>query len=139
MKRVPRKFIYPVALVMVLDFLFTMIGQPSSYWANFSNVNEGSPLGFTLLNINPFLFLLFCAIYLLAMIILIRKLPLIIGAVLGLSLFLGHAWGSSSWVYPLFRKMGFAGGGFSRWYLAVGYFILISLITVLIIIKEKRR
>ncbi len=139
MRRIPKKFIYPVALVMVLDFLFTMIGQPSSYWANFSNVNEGSPLGFNLLRINPLFFLIFCAIYLLAMIILIRKLPLFIGATLALSLFLGHVWGSSSWVYTLFRKMGFAGGGFSRWYLVVGYFILISIISVLIIIKEKRR
>ena len=138
MKRVPRKFTYPVILVMVFDFLFTLIGQPTNYWINFSNVNEGSPLGFNLLKINPFFFLIFCAIYLLAMVILIRKLPLFVGATLALSLFLGHSWGSSTWVYHLFRKMGFILGGFSDWYLTVGYFVLISLVSVLIIVKEKQ-
>ncbi|MCJ7804356.1 hypothetical protein MUP35_01290 [Patescibacteria group bacterium] len=138
MRRIPKKFIYPVALVMILDFLFTVIGQPSNYWTNFGNVDEGSPLGFNLLRIKPLFFLIFCAIYLLVMMILIRKSPLFIGATLGLSLFLGHVWGSSTWVYTLFHKMGFNLRGFSNWYLTVGYFILISLITVLIVTKEKR-
>lgn len=86
-KKVYGRFIYPVILVMALDFLFTVIGQPNSYWINSANVNEGSPLGFNLLKINPFLFLIFCAVYLSVMVILIRKLPLILGAILALSLF----------------------------------------------------
>ena len=137
MKRVPSKYIYPVALVMCLDFLFTMIGQPANYWTNYSYVNEGSPLGFNLLKINPIYFLTYCLLYLLAMIILIKKLPFKIGAILALSLFLGHCWGSSTWVYYLFQKMGFEMPIFSHWYLTVGYLATISVISVLIVFGKN--
>jgi len=137
MKRIPFKYIYPVILVMCLDFLFTMIGQPANYWTDFSYVNEGSPLGFNLLKINPFYFLIFCLIYLLAMVVLIKKLPFKIGAILALSLFLGHSWGSSSWVYYLFQKMGFKMAMFFDWYLIVGYLAIISMISVFLIVGKN--
>jgi hypothetical protein len=137
MKRVPIKFIYPVILVMCLDFLFTMIGQPANYWTDFSKVNEGSPLGFNLLKINPIYFLIFCLLYLFAMVVLIKKLPFKIGAILALSLFLGHSYGSSSWVYYLFQKMGFETSMFSHWYLTIGYLAIISMISVFLVVGKN--
>jgi hypothetical protein len=90
------------------------------------------------MRLNPLFFLLFCAIYLLVVIILIKKTPLFIGATLALSLFLGHASASSAWVYSFFYKMGLTSKMFSHWYITVGYFILLSLISVLIISKKKK-
>lgn len=122
---------------MCLDFLFTMIGQPSNYWTDFSYVNEGSPLGFNLLKINPIYFLIFCLLYLLTMVVLIKKLPFKIGAILALSLFLGHSWGSSSWVYHLFQKIGFETTMFSHWYLTIGYLTIISMISVFLVVGKN--
>ena len=138
MEKLPKQFVYPVILVMLLDFSFTMIGQPPSYWTNFNNLNEGSPIGVNLLSINPLYFLIFCAIYLSIMILLIRKLPLIPGAILALSLFLGHSYGSSSWVDLLLHKAGFDLGNFSQWYSTIGYFVLLSIISVLMVTKAKK-
>jgi hypothetical protein len=135
MRRFPKQFIYPVILVMVIDFIFTLIGQPASYWTNSSSVNEGSPLGVGLLTINPIYFLIFCIIYLLIIIFLIRKLPLFFGGILALSLFLGHSYGSGSWVYTLLHRLGFDLGNFSQWYFTIGYFIVISIISVLMVRK----
>jgi hypothetical protein len=138
MKRLPKEFTYPVALVMIIDFLITIVGQPKNYWNNFANVNEGSPIGFSLMKINPLFFLLFCAIYLLIAIISIKKLPLFLGATIALSLFLGHAYGSSTWVYYFFYRGGLTSEMFSHWYITIGYFVLLSLFSVFIIFKKKK-
>jgi len=114
-----------------------MIGQPANYWTDFNYVKEGSPIGFNLLKINPTYFLIFCLLYLIAMVILIKKLPFKIGSILALSLFLGHSWGSSSWVYHLFQKMGFETTTFSHWYLTISYLTIISIISVFIIFRKN--
>ena len=140
MEKLPQKFIYPVILVMLFDFAFTFLGQSKGYWLNYSKVNEGSPLGFSLLSSHPLYFLLFCLFYLLLVIILMKKLPAFLASVFGLSLFLGHVWGSSSWLPRLFYKLGLYNPNniFSHWYFSVGYFIFISLISVLIISKKDK-
>ena len=53
----------PVILVMILDLVFTLVGQPAYYWQNYSFFNEGSPLGQILMQ-NPVYFILFSIFYL---------------------------------------------------------------------------
>lgn len=135
--KLENKYLYPVVLVLFLDFLFTLIGQPSEYWRSFSSVNEGSPLGFITLKVNPLLFVFFGLLYLTVMVILIKKLPLLLGEVLALSLYLGHIWGSSSWLQTLCQKLGYLSIGFSYWYLNIAYFFLIAAISIFLTQNKK--
>lgn len=133
MKKDQFRLIAPVFLVMILDLIFTMVGQSESYWANYKTVNEGSPLGFSLLSFNPLTFIVFFLIYLAIVYFLLKKLPLLLKLVLGVSLFLGHAWGSSSWLYRFYVMLHLPWNNFIYWYLTVGYFILVSFLAAIII------
>lgn len=132
-------FIYPILLVISLDAIFTILGQPKEYWQNYLYAHEGSPLGFNLLHSSPWIFLAFMALYSGAAYLLLKKLPLFWSLVLGLSLFSGHLYGSGSWISTFYLKLGLSDSLFVHWYLRVGYYILISLITALIINNEIKR
>lgn len=135
MKKFPVQLIYPVLTVMLFDFAFTMYGQPDSYWTNYANVNEGSPLGFNLLSQNPIFFILFFVLYLVIVNVLLRILPVLPSLILGISLFLGHAWGSGSWVPYILLKQGIADTQFLRWYSVIVYFIFLSTLTSFFILR----
>lgn len=139
MKNHRSTFAYPILLVILLDAIFTVIGQPPEYWHKFTNVNEGSPLGFHFLQSNPWLFLVFMAIYMGGVTFLLKKLPLFWSSVLGLTLFIGHTYGSSSWIYIMYSRLGLPDFPFANWYLKIGYFVIISLVTSFILRKETRR
>jgi len=126
-------FLRPILLVTLLDAIFTVIGQPSEYWQEFRNASEGSPLGFHFLQLHPWLFLFFMGIYMGGIILFLKRLPLFWSSVLGLTLFIGHAYGSSSWIYTIYLKLGFPDLLFTQWYLIIGYFLLISLLTIFLV------
>lgn len=120
--------IAPLILVMVLDLVFTMAGQPAYYWQDYSFFNEGSPLGQTLM-LNPVYFISFSIFYLFFVIFLISFLPKPFNIMTAIAFFLGHVWASSSWLGTFFYKI--TGNYFTGdvWYLNIGYFIIIAAIS----------
>lgn len=120
--------LFPLVLVMVLDLIFTLVGQPEIYWQNYSLFDEGSPLGPVLLSYHPGYFVLFFIFYLLFVLYLINNLPRPFNIMVAVGFFLGHVWGSVSWVSTIFYKL--AGTyAISHWYLAISYFIIIAIIS----------
>ncbi len=119
-------FIVPVVLVMALDLIFTLAGQSEYYWQNYGLFNEGGPLGASLLVLHPGYFILFFIFYLLFVSFLIINLKRPLNIIVALSFFLGHAWGSSTWVPSLAHR--YITVYIDSWYLTIGYFIIIAAI-----------
>ena len=117
----------PIILVMILDLVFTLLGQPPSYWQNYNLFNEGSPLGIILLSIHPAYLILFFILYLLFVLFLITNLKKPLKIIVALSFFLGHIWGSVSWIPVLLYN--FSQIQIDGWYLSIGYFIIISIVS----------
>jgi hypothetical protein len=124
----------PVILVMLLDLIFTLFGQPDYYWQNHSLFNEGSPLG-QILMLNPAVFIAAFVFYIAFVIFLSAILPKPLNIVFALSFYLGHVWGSSTWLETIFYKLTgnyYAG---DAWYLNIFYFIFIAAISGLCVSK----
>lgn len=118
----------PLILVMILDLIFTLVGQPKDYWQNYYLFNEGSPLGSILLPWHPGYFVLFFAFYLLFVLFLVTNLKRPLNIMLAIGFFLGHSWGSASWVSTIFYRLTDV-YFINEWYLIVGYFILIAIVS----------
>ena len=114
----------PMILVMVLDLVFTLVGQPKGYWQDYGLFNEASPLG-QILMLHPAYFILFFIFYLVFVIFLAGFLPKPFNIMVGVGFFLGHVWGSSTWLGTIFHG--------DVWYLTVGYFIFIAVVSGLCI------
>ena len=123
----------PVILVMALDTFFTLFGQSESYWHNYNFFNEGSPLGQTLM-LNPLYFISFMVVYIILTLILITSLKKPFNIILGIGLFLGHSWGSASWIPIIFYKL-IGNHDINEWYLTISYFIIISIVSGLCVNK----
>ncbi len=117
----------PIILVMILDLVFTLVGQPKYYWGNYLFLSEGSPLGKVLLSWHPAYFVLFFILYLLFVLFLITNLKKPLNIIVALSFFLGHIWGSASWIPVLLYH--FSQISVGSWYLTIGYFIIISIVS----------
>jgi hypothetical protein len=120
----------PLILVMIIDFVFTVVGQPETYWQNHNYFNEGSPLG-QILMLNPAHFIIFFVFYILFVIVLAGILPRPVNITVALGFYLGHIWGSSTWLGTIFYKI--TGDEYiliyGSWYLTVGYFAAIAIIS----------
>jgi hypothetical protein len=124
----------PVILAMIIDLVFTVTGQPDSYWTDFSNLNEGSPLGIFFLSRNPILFLIFFLVYILFVLFLITKLKRPLNIMVAIGFFLGHVWGSSTWLWTIFYKITKVQLDFKQfWYLEISYVIFVAVISGLCI------
>jgi len=128
--------IYPILLVILLDVIFTLLGQPPQYWQSYSLVREGSPLGVSFLQASPFIFVLFMLAYTCLIVFLLKKLPRFWSLILGLTVYSGHLYGSGTWIYVLYLKSRLPDSPFAHWYLTIGYYIIISFISVLIVYKK---
>lgn len=119
----------PLILVMVLDLVFTLAGQPESYWqGNYLHFNEASPLGALLLPIHPAYFVLSFAFYIPFVLFLATNLARPLNIMVAIGFFLGHSWGSSSWVPIVFYKVTKVYTT-DTWYLIIGYLIIIAIIS----------
>lgn len=124
----------PLILVMLFDLVFTLVGQPEIYWESYIFVSEGSPLGYSLLSIHPGIFILFYIFYFLFVLFLVANLKRPFNIMVAIGFFLGHSWGSVSWVPRIFSflpNLGF----YSNWYYTIGYFIFLAIISGLFIKK----
>ena len=126
--------IAPLAIVMILDGVFTMAGQPDAYWQNYTLFNEGSPLGQSLM-LNPAHFISFFIAYVVLVAILVVSLKRPLNVIVWLGFFLGHAWGGSTWAPKIFFDLTGIVANIEGWYLTVGYFILIAVIAGLFVNK----
>lgn len=120
--------LFPLILVMLLDLIFTLVGQPEIYWQKYIFVEEGSPLGHSLLSFHPGYFILFFIIYLLFVLFLVTNLTRPLNIMVAIGFFLGHSWGSASWVPEIFAFLPSL-GLYSNWYYTIFYFILLAIIT----------
>jgi hypothetical protein len=117
----------PLIMVMLLDLTFTMAGQPKIYWQDHSLFNEGSPLGQVLM-LDPFCFIAFFFFYIFFVLFLATNLKRPFNLIWGIGFYLGHVWGSSTWVSTIFYK--FTGlTAVSEWYITVGYCVILAALT----------
>jgi hypothetical protein len=127
----------PLTLAILLDGVFTLVGQPAEYWQNYVLFNEGSPVG-QILMLNPLYFVSFFIIYLILIPLLVANLRRPLNIMIWLGFFLGHVWGASTWVYRIFADLtGIY--DISRWYLVVGYIIIISVVAGIFINKAYEK
>jgi len=133
MKKLAEYFIWPIIFVLILDCCFTLIGQPGDYWQNFNAISESSPIGFFLLKINPILFIDAFIVYMVVIYVILRKIPQSAAIIVGLSLFLGHVWGSASWLPVIYHQYKFPRFEFYQWWLTISYFVIIAIASVILI------
>ncbi|GAB4158541.1 MAG: hypothetical protein Fur003_2370 [Candidatus Dojkabacteria bacterium] len=119
--KLPKPIIPPIIAAIFCDLFFTLLGQPDSYWNDASKVSEGSPLGVLTLSNSPFTFILFMILYALFIIFLLKKLNFRLALPLGITVALGHIYGSSSWISLLTYKVLGHDKAFLSWYLLIGY------------------
>ncbi|MDD5144928.1 MAG: hypothetical protein PHW72_02290 [Candidatus Pacebacteria bacterium] len=117
----------PLILVMILDLVFTLVGQPKGYWQNYEFFNEAGPLGKFFLSLHPVSFVGFLIIYILFVLFFVSNLKKPLSIIVYITFFLGHVWGSSSWIPLLFNR--FSSLRIDDWYLNIGYFVIIAIIT----------
>jgi len=122
---------------MILDLIFTLAGQPEYYWQNYNLFNEGSPFGALLLAHHPGYFVLFFAFYLIFVLFLATNLKRPFNIMVAIGFFLAHSWGSASWIPTIFRKLT---GVYviEDWWLIIGYFVIIAIISGICINKWMR-
>ena len=121
--------LFPLLLVLLIDLIFTLVGQPEIYWQNYNFYNEGSPLGIFFLSQHPGYFLLFYIFYVAVVLLVATNLKRPFNIVWAISFFLGHVWGSATWVDNIFYKF-FPDYSFvDNWYLKIFYFILVGAIS----------
>ena len=120
--------LFPLILVMLFDLIFTLVGQPEIYWEKYTFVWEGSPLGHSLLSLHPGYFILFFIIYLLFVLFLVTNLKRPLNIMVAIGFFLGHSWGSASWVPEIFVFLPSL-GLYSNWYYTIFYFIFLAIIS----------
>lgn len=113
---------------MILDLTFTLVGQPAYYWQDYELFSEGSPLGPLLLSYHPGYFILFFVFYLPFVLLLATNLKKPFNIIVAISFFLGHTWGSASWLPRIFYKL-VGIYVLNNWYLLIGYFVIIAIIS----------
>ena len=126
----------PLILVMVLDLIFTTIGQPERYWQNYNFFNELNPIGQILLSAGPVYWILISILYIVFVLFLIANLRKPFNIMVATAFFLGHAWGSASWITEIFYK--FFHTEINYWYANIIYFIIIAIISGFCISKKVK-
>lgn len=86
-----------ILIVVLLDGIFTLIGQPFGYWYDYSKLTEASFIGKMLLTWHPLFFTLFLFFWVILMTFLLSKLRPSLSWALFFSLFIGHSLGMWSW------------------------------------------
>ncbi len=117
----------PLILVIGLDLIFTTIGQPEYYWQNHSFFNELNPISQILLSAGPVYWILISVLYTMLVLFLIANLPKPLNIMTAVAFFLGHAWGSASWVSEIIYKFFFVETNY--WFVNIIYFIIIAIIS----------
>lgn len=119
----------PLILVMVFDFVFTSIGQPTEYWQDSGFVNEGNFIARYLLVKSYLYFTLTSFVYGFLVILLIIKTKRPINIIIAVSFFLIHSSASSSWPPTIFEKITGTYPADIYLYLKFGYLAIVGIIS----------
>jgi hypothetical protein len=121
-------FVAAVLLPSLLDGIVTLVGQPSSYWSDFSKIDEASPL--TFLTFGPWIFLLSIVIYTAFLALVIYKLPKWLSIGVGLFFCMAHSNGVQGWIASIIvEKVHFLYEYW--WYISVVYSLIIVILVSL--------
>ncbi len=118
-----------VVITVILDIIFTLLGQSPKYWENYQLAVDGNPLALFFLLIHPLLFLFFSLIWVSIVTCLIKVLRFPWFIFLGIAVILGHLWGSVTWVPSVltFLKNPWLEAHWG-WYISIIYIILLSVL-----------
>lgn len=118
-------FVIAALIPSLLDGIITLVGQPASYWSDFSKIDEGAPL--TFLMYGPWIFLLSVVVYTVLLGLIIYKLPKWISLGVGLFFFMAHSNGVQGWIGPIIMdKAQFLFDYY--WYITVLYSFVVVII-----------
>ena len=130
------RVLWPLILVMVLDLIFTLAGQPEIYWRNYKLYNESNPLAAFFMEKHPILFIFAYILYFLFILFLSANLKRPLSFMLIISVFLIHAWATTSWVPTLLYST--FSSKINWFYSSIAYLVFIGLITGLSVNKFLR-
>jgi hypothetical protein len=120
----------PIFLVILLDAVFTVLGQPKAYWENFTNSNEANPIASILLGSTPIIFFIGVLIYSCLLFLVTVKLKKRFRITFAIFLFLAHFFGSASWILHIYKNIfGGAKGGTEYFLVVMTYILGISFYT----------
>jgi uncharacterized BrkB/YihY/UPF0761 family membrane protein len=115
-------FVVAALIPSLLDGIVTLIGQPTSYWSDFSKIDEAAP--FTFLTFGPWIFLLSIVLYTAIVGLIIYKLPKWPSLGIGLFFFMAHSNGVQGWIGSIVvEKAPFLYGYW--WYISIIYSLLV--------------
>jgi hypothetical protein len=134
--RLPLSLIISILLIVLCDVVFTLLGQPDSYWIDSAKVSEGSPLGVATLSSSPLAFIVFMSLYMIFWGFVLRIVNIKYSIPITIALAFGHIAGSSSWIGILTYKFFGHNNNFLAWYIMLAYVSLFSLIIGYFIYKE---
>ena len=92
-----------VSAPLALDFAFTLIGQPGSYWSHPETVHEANALSRYFLERGWTAFVLYDLAYISAVFVLVSVLPETIAAICAFSFLFGGFDGASNWLFYEWR------------------------------------
>ncbi len=115
-------FVIAVLLPNVIDHIVTLLGQPSEYWQNYAKSNEAALI--TLLGHGPIIFIIGSIVYISILAFLLFKLPSKYSLPLGIFAFVGHAWGSASWIPGILYSHNINA---NEWVVSLVYFLVLSI------------
>lgn len=121
--------VWPLVLVMVLDLIFTLAGQPEIYWRNHKLYSESNPLAAFLLGKHPILFIFAYISYFFLILFLSANLKRPFSFILIISLFLIHVWATTSWVPTLAYRLFSSQIKINWFYSSIAYLTFIGLVT----------
>lgn len=98
-----RRLRWVVSAPLVIDFAFTLIGQPGSYWAHPETVHEANALSRYFLEQGWTAFVLYDVVYVSMVFLLVSKLPETTAAICGFSFMFGGFAGASNWLFYEWR------------------------------------
>ena len=133
--------IVPLALIMGLDFWFTLIGQPEYYWqGNYNMCMEMSPVGKALLRTGPAYFIVAYILYATCVCLLVGRLHKFLDTAIIMWVLLGHVWGSTTWLPLLLRRsLEVELSEESMWCFHMGYLGIIAMVwSVCFRIKKEK-
>ncbi len=121
--------LWPLILVMALDLIFTLAGQPEIYWRNHRLYNESNPLAAFLLGKHPALFVLAYIFYFFFILFLSANLKRPFNLILSISVFLIHVWATTAWAPTLVYRLLYPEIEINWFYSSMAYLIFIGLAT----------
>ena len=125
----PRSALIPVMILMVLDFCFTLEGQPAIYWqGDYQCCIEICPFAKFFLKMGPWHFIIAYAFWFAMVCVVVRGCQNRFGIFVVMLIYSGHLWGSTHWL-PAFTSalLGVSLSDSFVWFVSVIYFCFISL------------